>query len=78
MNKKERFDQLVTMVEGKLISMQYFWSEIEKLGYIIEDGTAMMDQILQEQTMIGGVAADAQGARLQSELDKQTDPTAGA
>lgn len=70
-NRKQRFDEVMSLLERGVVSGQWARTELKKIGYEFPDDTTMMGQILEEKEMTAKVEADAFGARLDRELDSQ-------
>lgn len=71
LNKKERFDQVMAMVAGGVVSAMWAREELAKIGYVFPDDATMMSQILTEKTAAAQVQVDAMGSRLDQELQQQ-------
>jgi hypothetical protein len=68
-NRRQRFDELVSLFSGGLTSASWTRSELAKIGYVFPDDTTMMTQILEEKEAIGQMEADVTGARIDRELE---------
>lgn len=77
-NNKEKFEQVIKMVEDGVVSGMWAREELAKMGYVFPDDATMMSQILTEKTATAQVQADAMGARLDQELQQQQQDLSGA
>jgi hypothetical protein len=79
-NRANRFKEILALFTAKLVSAEWCYGELAKIGYTIDDATLMLGQIVKEQTAIGQVAQDATGTRVDAELNSLAppDPNAGA
>jgi hypothetical protein len=69
LNRKERFNEVMTMFKAHLVSGEWARSELTKIGYVFGDDTSMLDAIATEATVIAQVESDVTGARMDEELD---------
>lgn len=70
-NRKQKFDELMSLFDKGLASGEYTRTELRKIGYDLPDETKMQQQILQETQDKARITADAMGARLDEELQTQ-------
>jgi hypothetical protein len=76
-NRKQKFDEILRLAshDPPIVSMQWVRNRLTELGFEFDDDTDMMDEILEEMEIIGKVKADAEGARIDRELDNMPDPS---
>lgn len=72
-NRKQKFDELMTLFRDGAISHAYLMRELSKLGYDIPDPSLMYNQILEEKTAMGMVEEDAIGSRMDRDLEEIED-----
>lgn len=70
-NRKQRFNEIMTLVKNEIVSREWAIGELSKIGYDIGDATEMMNSILEEKTALEQVASDVTGARIDSELSEE-------
>ncbi len=67
-NSKQRFDQVMQIWQQKLAPSSWVRAELAKLGYQFPDEATLLNQIVEEQLLLGQVQNDIIGARLDQEL----------
>ncbi len=73
-NRKEKFAEITSLYTAGVVSLEWVWQELSKIGYESFDATNMMSQILGNKQMIGTVEADVMGAQIDSEIAAQQQP----
>lgn len=68
-NKKQSFDEIMTMVGNKTIPLVTAWEMLRKLGYELPDDATLQAAIDGEAQKAAAIEADALGTRLEQEID---------
>lgn len=80
-NRKQKFDEIMALAQATptIVSMEWIWNELNKLGFEIKNPTDLMSQILGNKEMIGKVEADALGMSMDAQIAAQggTPPSTG-
>lgn len=78
-NKKQQFDDIMSMIEHGVIPLAVGWDMLRALGYELPDSTEMMTALLEQKQNIATIEADAIGNRLDKEITEGgPDPEANA
>jgi hypothetical protein len=70
-NRKQRFQEIMQLVENKMVSRKWAKAELVKIGFDLPDSyDDMMNEILTEQAALAQIEEDVTGARLDRELSE--------
>jgi hypothetical protein len=67
-NRKERFTEIMGLWEADLVTAEWTWTELAKIGYEFPEAGAFNMAIMEEQTARKLIEDDVAGARLDAEL----------
>lgn len=67
-NRKQRFEEVLKLVDSKVVSAAWGRRELTKIGFVFEDDTTLLGEIIQEQAALAQIEADVTGSRMDSEL----------
>lgn len=72
-NRKQRFDEVMKLIEGKIISRRYGRKLLAKVGYGFPEDAVLEPEIIAEEQAITQATADAFGARMDEEMGEGED-----
>jgi hypothetical protein len=67
-NAQKQFDNIVKMVEDKIIPMEVAWDMLRKIGYELPDNNTLMEQTVAQAQTVAAVEADAMASRINGEI----------
>lgn len=74
LNRKQRFDELMSLLDRNVVSTSYVRAQLKAMGYPMPTDEEMLAQIIAEKTSMQQIVSDVTGSRIDQELNQPPVP----